>query len=314
MSKALRIGLVGVLLALVVLAPFPGSTRLFRALHNAAHAPVFGCIAVLILTLLRSRSRTRDWKPIAQYAAAFLASAFLGAATELLQIPVARDASLIDLSNDVLGAAAFLTAFAVFDARVQQRVLIKGVLAGAAVLMLTVSALPLLRAALEQVRRESHFPVLADFTRKFDGYYIEENLSALAFEPMPSTWRRQPDEHVLAIEFQSEPWPGVTLDEPSPDWSGYSTLALDVTNPTDVPLALVVRVHDRAHNHEFSDRFNRVFTIAARTRSELRIAVSEIRAAPAGRAMNMREVEALMLFRGEGSGASRMYLSRVWLE
>lgn len=315
MAPALRIGLAGILLALVVLAPLPGSTRLFRALHDSAHAPVFGCIALLILTLLRSQPRTRDWKPAAQYVAAFLSSTFLGAATELLQIPVARDASLLDWRNDVLGSAAFLAAFAAFDPRVPRRAWIKGLLAGVAALAMIASTLPVLQALREQIRRESQFPVLVDFTHRFDGYYVAgSGDAALIFEAMPEAWRRQPQEQALRIEFGEGRWPGVILDEPSPDWSRYATLAIDVTNPTEVPLELVVRVHDRAHNNAFTDRFNRDFSIGPRTRSELRIPLSEIRAAPAGRAMGMQEIEALVLFRDAGSGASRMYLSRAWLE
>jgi hypothetical protein len=314
MATALRIGLAGILLGLVVLAPFPGGTQLLRELHDAAHAPVFGCIAVLVLTLLRSWSGTRDWKPIGQYAVAFLASAFFGAVTELMQIPAARDASLHDWYNDLLGAAAFLAAFAAFDTRVSRRTAIKAALASAAVLIMTASWLPLLHAALEQVRREAQFPMLVDFTRRFDGYYVAANDAILAFEPMPAAWRQQPDERALRISFQSAPWPGVDLHEPSRDWSRHATLVLDVTNPTDVPLAIVVRVNDRAHTNAFSDRFNRRFSIAPHTRTQLRIPLSEIRAAPADRVMNMQEIASLILFREASSEAGQMYLSGVWLE
>ena len=40
----------------VVFAPVPGDTRLLDTLHDAAHGPIFGSIALLVLLWLRGRA------------------------------------------------------------------------------------------------------------------------------------------------------------------------------------------------------------------------------------------------------------------
>ena len=56
-----------------------------------------------------------------QYAIAFIVAVASGIATELAQIADGRDASWIDVRNDVLGALAFLLLFAAFDRHVGAR-------------------------------------------------------------------------------------------------------------------------------------------------------------------------------------------------
>jgi hypothetical protein len=81
-----------------------------------------------------------------------------------------------------------------------------------------------------------------------------------------------------------------------------------------VGLGLIVRIHDRAHTQQVEDRYNERYEIPARTREVLRIPLAKVRQAPAGREMNMEEIDGLIVFRAEGSQAAEMYLTKVWLE
>jgi hypothetical protein len=311
--RVARLLLAGVFVALVVFAPFPGNTRLFRALHDSAHAPIFGCIALLALAALRSHRRFGAWRPAAQYAAALAIAALLGVVTELLQIPAGRDASFFDVRNDVLGAVAFLAAFAAF-AGGPARLASKPVLLLTVVATLTAAMFPAIRSAVELARREAQFPVIADFDRRMDRYYAAEQWAKFERTPLPSPWGASKGEQALHVAFQSGPWPGVDFYELSSDWSGYSTLLVDLTNPTDSTLELVLRVHDRLHTRQFDDRFNERYDVPPRTRAVLRVPLAEIRAAPKGRQMGMHEMAGLILFRTQASKAQEMYLSRLWLE
>ncbi|HWK75843.1 MAG TPA: hypothetical protein VNQ81_16315 [Povalibacter sp.] len=312
--KSLRLSaavIIGILLAAVVFAPVPGRTLGIRTLHDFAHGPIFGCVAVLLLLCIRGDGRLQ-LRPAMQYLLAFFAALALGGLTELAQIPVGRDASWFDLRSDALGAAAFLGIAAAIDGRLRRPVRAFAVLGG--VVLLGIHSTPLATAASEYLRRERAFPVLLDFSQQLDSYFLEPQRARIELQAMPSVWARQPGELALRVEFAAGPWPGIDAAEPGPDWRGYKSLVLDVTNTTDADLAFMLRVHDVHHNYEFDDRFNRMLTVAPRTRSVLRVPVVDIESAPRGRSMDLTQIADFMLFRADGSTAPEMWISRVWLE
>src|SRR5690606_7680685 len=162
---------IGILLCLVVFAPVPGDTRWIKTLHNSAHAPIFGCVALLSLVIIRARPRLATWRPAKQYAVALMVALSLGLLTELLQLPTGRDASLQDALNDVIGAVALLGIFAAFDEQV--RLLrhgraVRAVAAVIGIVALAVAAAPATRVAIKYQQRDHRFPVLADFTERYD--------------------------------------------------------------------------------------------------------------------------------------------------
>lgn len=307
------LGLVCVLLLAVVFAPLPGSTVGIRALHDFAHAPIFGCIALLLLVALRAFPRLDRLPWQRHYSLACIGASVLGGLTELAQIPVGRDSSWLDVRSDVMGAAAFLALFSLFDRRVRRAsIRVAGVIIGVALLVL--HSLPVIIAWLAYARRADAYPVLADYTRAADLYFVEQQRSAAQLVSMPAEWARSPDESALQVSFGAGPWPGLNFFEPAPDWRGHVTLVLDITNPTDEVLHLVFRVHDARHNYAMADRFNRALNVAPRTRMALRMPLAEIAAAPRARTLDLRNVAGVILFRSADSTAPRMYVSRLALE
>ena len=317
LKRRLAMPLVGILLVAVVLAPIPGGTRWIGALHDTAHGPIFGCIAILLLFAMRQWAGAGRWRPWTLYAAAFLGSALLGIATELVQIPVGRDATFSDAALDVLGALGFLVLFAAVDPVLQQ-----GRGSGSRI-MLVLVALPLLYvvvspgvdAAAAYARRADRFPVLADFSAHLDDYFIHPNWSLVTLASAAPEYAQFDGERALRVQFQPGPYTGLDFPEPAPDWSGYTTLALDITNPHASPLELLLRVHDASHTNYEEDRFNKVLHVAPRTRATLRVALEEIRSAPQGRTMDMRRIADLLFFRTDASPAvPDIYVTRIWLE
>lgn len=302
------------LLLIVVFAPLPRSTVVgIRMLHDFAHAPIFGSIALLLLYDIRSVSRLNRLDPGWQYLIALVGTVLFGGLTELAQIPVGRDASWFDVRSDLLGGTAFLSLFAVIDPRMRGRA--NRVLAVAiGVGLLVFHSWPIASAAVAYERRAVSFPVLADFTHRMDLFFVLPQHSELEHVPMGQAWAASPGERTLQVNFGTRDWPGLNLREPAPDWRGYETLVVDVTNPTELPLTLVVRVHDVHHNYQHGDRFNRDFQIAPRTRSVLRMPMAKIESAPTGRRMDMKHIAGVILFRGAPSVAPRMDVSRIWLE
>lgn len=320
MKRALWIALlaIGILLAAVVFAPVPGDTRWIRTLHNSAHAPIFGGVALLVLFVVRAQPRLASLGPVRQYAIALGAALLLGVLTELLQIPAGRDASLEDGLHDGVGAIALLGLFAVFDARVRALSHARPVRVAAAavgIVALAVAAAPATRAAIKYQQRDQRFPVLADFTQRYDRYFILQRSAEFSPARMPAEWAGSEGEKAMRVHLLDGPYPGMDFIEVPPDWSAYSALAVDLTNPTPLSLRLVLRVHDAAHNKQVTDRFNRVFELPPRTRQVIRIPLQDIAAGPRARILDLRHVAGLIIFRTEDSPRPReLYFSRAWLE
>jgi hypothetical protein len=305
------------LLGAVVFAPSMGGGSLWAAtLHNLAHGPIFGCVALIALIGLRGRAWFALQGPARQYLIAFAATALLGAATELAQVPTGRDASWFDLGNDVLGAIAFLSIFAAFDQRragesKSRRQAFARLLGLAA---LAVLFFPLAWTGYAYARRASAFPEIANFAEGIDGGFLHSRYSHIEIAPLPEPWAAFPNERALRIEFQPASWPGIEFKETPPDWRGYDALILDVTNPQRTELEFLVRIDDRAHNWRLVDRYNRRLRIAPATRTTFRIPLSDIETAPRDRTFDLRNVARMLVFQSKNTAPEVMYLSRVWLQ
>ena len=305
-----------ILLLAVVFAPVSGQTRWIYALHDAAHGPIFGCVAVLLMAAMHGYERMPNIGVALEYLAAFVVAVLLGALTEVLQLFVGRDASFMDFRNDTLGILAFLALYAVIDRRVHRqhawrwRVALLVIAAP----LVTVIASPLTDAAAAYNRRAAVFPALADFSRGLDRYFLRVHFATLERKRLPERWARNDAEHALLVRFGSGDYPGIALIEPEPDWREYSVLAVDVVNPTDADLALVLRVHDKQHNNLLDDRFNTRLLVHAKQREVFRIPLQQIRVAPRGRELDLQHVAGVILFATRDSKARQMYVGGVWLE
>ncbi|GFE84586.1 hypothetical protein GCM10011487_65860 [Steroidobacter agaridevorans] len=309
---------IGILLAAVVFAPVPGDTRWIRTLHNSAHAPIFGCVSLLTLFVVRGQPRLAAVGVVGQYALALAAAVILGILTELLQIPSGRDASLEDALHDVIGAVALLGIFAAFDSRVRVSAHSGAVRLAAAtigIVALVVAVAPVTRAAMKYQQRDARFPVLADFTERYDRYFILQQWAEFTPAKLPAPWASQAGEAAMHVELLDGAYPGLDFIELRPDWSGYSTLAVDLTNPTPLALQLVLRVHDAGHNDEPADRFSRRFELSPRTRQIIRIPLQDVATGPSTRELDLRNVAGMIIYRTSNSPrASELYFSRAWLE
>ncbi|MBB6091378.1 hypothetical protein HNQ60_000224 [Povalibacter uvarum] len=298
----------GILLAAVILVPVPGRERWITVLHDFAHAPIFGCVAVAVLLILRASDGLAKRPAWQLYLLALAVAVVLGALTEIIQWIEGRDASWIDLRSDIIGAAAFLGLCAAFDRTFTPRVRAAGIVV--AIALLVWHSKPGLDAIRAYQYRASLEPTLAQFSTARDLYFIDPLRSHARIEPLPSDWSSTGDT-ALRVDFTNERWPGVDFFEPFTDWSRYRTLELDLVNPGDSELRLTLRIHDVNHNNEYADRFNRDFALAPRSRQVVSIPLADIESAPRDRRMNMTRIADLHLFRSDGSSGERMYVVKM---
>jgi VanZ family protein len=271
-----------------------------RTIENAGHLPVFALVTLGLLIVLRNDFKMEGAR---LYALAGLLGAGLGFASEVIQRPLARDASWEDVFSDAVGAVTALALYALFDRRSQLRRGTRWLALVVAVACVLFYVTPLVRMSVAYVHRNGQFPVLADFRSGIELFWI-----------VGYGVNRSIERDALDIEFVSGRFPGVALHEPVADWTAYRTLLVDVENPDVMKLPLTVRVHDRGHGDRYIDLFNRHFELAAGERRMLRIELADIERAPKGRLMNMRHISDIRLFRDDPAGAGRLRIYSLRLE
>jgi hypothetical protein len=275
-------------------------------LNNAAHAPVFGALAIVWLQILRRCSAHGRWR---QYLAAFALSVAIGGLIELIQPAFNRGSESLDLITDALGAFAALAAMAAFEWR-RPWLLVLVVIAVVPVFW------PVGEAAMAYRLRAQGFPTLLGYDARAERYFVHSYGLEIRAAQLPAELRRDDDPQSLRIRIRDGSFPRLTLMEPQPDWRGYSRLMLDVTNPESRPLTLSLRVHDKAHDNRAADRFNRRFTLAAHERRVLAFPIAEVAQSPRSRAMDMSRIASVILFGKNNSELTgrEYYLTRLWLE
>ena len=284
---------------LFVKLPIP-PTYAGRTIENAGHTPLFFLLTLAVLFVLRGDPRFTGVK---LYVLAGLAGAGGGLLTEIIQRPLARDASWEDVGADVVGTICALAVYAMFERNSPLRRWHRWLAMLVAVVCIAVYVTPVLNMTRAYLHRNGEFPVLANFQSRIELYWT-----------VSIGVRREIVADTLEVEFVAEDFPGLSFHEPVPDWSAYQVLVLDVENPAGEPLHLGVRVHDLQHNRQFNDRFNRRFDLAPAERRALRIPLDDIRHGPRNRLLDLRQVSDITLFRGEKSGSNLLRIHTMRLE
>jgi len=284
---------------LFVPLPIP-PTYAGRTIENAGHTPLFLLGTLFILAFLRHDFQVNGAR---LYALAGLIGVGGGLVSEVIQMPLRRDASWEDVFADAMGVLLALALFALFDWRSAFR----GRTRLAALLIVTGCTLnylaPIVSMAYAYIYRDGQFPVLASFKSGAElswivGYGI----------------KREIRQGALDVEFDAAQFPGFSFHEPVPDWRKFKALIVDVENPETRLLKLGLRVHDKGHGRVFIDRFNRKFELAGGERRTLRIPLEEIRRGPRNRLINMGEISDVTLFRLHDSPSQHLRLYSMRLE
>jgi VanZ family protein len=290
-----------VVAALLLFVPLPiPPTYAGRTIENAGHTPLFFIVTLAILFMLRDRPRFAGWR---LYVAAGAIGISLGFLSEVVQRPLARDASWEDVGADAIGSICALAAYALFDRHAGVRRWHRVIAAVVAASCLIVYLSPIYTMTRAYLHRNGQFPVIASFDSRIELYWT-----------MSIGVYRDVVNDALEVIFVAKETPGIGFHEPIPDWTGFGWLVLDVENPANEPLKLGVRVHDKSHNWQYHDRFNREFDLPAGERRSIRISLDEIRRGPRNRPMDMTRISNISLFRGANTGSRHLRIHTIRLE
>lgn len=307
---------IGLLLWLLAVGKPPRPTLFWAELYNLGHIPLFGLIALLALEVSRGLLANPASGQVTHYLAAFVMAALISLVSEILQLGVeGREAEVQDAVHDLIGAICFLAIRSGFDAELwsEKAMPQRGFLIGAAGLALFVAAWPLVALGWHYGMRAAAFPVVVDFDSRWQQPFISSPRADLGRKEAPTAWRHRTGDMVSVIRFRHARWPGVTIREPYPDWSGKSLLRLQIYSPSEESVKLTLRIDDVEHNQEHKDRFNRTFSIEPGL-NDLAVTLDDVRRAPADREMDMRRVAQLILFTNRPSEPFELLISDVWLE
>jgi hypothetical protein len=171
-----------------------------------------------------------------------------------------------------------------------------------------------LGTAIAYAWRDASFPAIADFSSARSLHFATTDGTGASIAELPAPWSRQTGERALALRYDPAHPPAVQITEPSPDWRGFNTITVDLTNAGPAELNLVFRILDVVHDWTHEDRANIPLVIPPMTRTTVRVALEAIQSAPARRRMDLARIDNVMVFGRPPAASGVLYVSRIGLE
>ncbi|HSF09586.1 MAG TPA: hypothetical protein VLA60_09230 [Nitrospirales bacterium] len=318
MVPGLTLALVGSIALLWI--PVPSHTILLKAFYDFCHFPLFGGVAILLLYLARQLGEPRGWSVGRQYGTACIGALTLGALTEGVQsFSSSRFAEWSDFCRDVSGAVAALGMYVTYDSRFTGRVATwrlapRKHLVHAGVGLLVVIALsPVVVWTYAYWDRATRFPSLVQFSSAWEMMFVKGRDCAVQVVPPPAGWEKSRVDTVGHMVCSPAHYPGIRLEEPYPDWRGFSHFRVEVYSELPEARSLTVRIDDAPHNHGYADRFNRAVIISPGL-NHLHILLDDIRHAPLGRELDLGAIKNVRLFAISPPEEFSLYVDNIRLE
>lgn len=296
----------------------PGYTRMWKAVGDAGHIPLFGLmsLAFLGLSYIFLKNKFKDIR--SHYLAALIATALVGTLSEIMQINTNRDADINDFLRDVGGAISFLSLYVTYDPRLKEvrrkwgRKLTFWAW-GISLLFITICSLTIGLVTVAYIERYQAFPIICDFEHGWQERFLILCDAELKLVPAPSGWKGAGQGHVGRVVFNHATYPGFHIKEPYPDWRNYSTLAFEIYSELDTTVTLNVRVDDSHHRGLYQDRYNTVIRINPGL-NRINIPLAKVQNGPKSRKMDMIAIRAIGLFASRPPAPFTLYLDNFRLE
>ncbi len=303
-------------LSAALLLPFDtGQSEIEKVLTDASHAPLFAAVSIAVLKIMQSPGMSTNAHR-GLYIKAFFISLTLGVFGEIAQLLFTsnRHAQVKDVIVDGCGAMAGLCLLARHDKQLQLNARYRRALMPLVLSASLIVVAPIAWSGAFYAKRRLQAPELATFESRLGYHFLSAgNAEAIRAMVPPQFTTRTGELALYIVPKLDSRWAGITLEELLPDWNAYDRLEIEIVNPNDAALEIFLRIDDRSHNQEFTDRFNRSLTVAPKQRSILTVMMSDIRSAPATRLMETAEMSRLVLFQDTQRNALAFYLCSLRL-
>lgn len=274
---------------------------IFPELINSGHAFVFFSANLFLLKLLFGSSANSK-----QIALVSMISLTVGILIEIVQPYFGRNRSAIDLYYDVVGIC-FSSIFYLRKNSSPKKTLYSTLI----FFVCLASAIPAFRLWLWWQINQS--PTLLNFERNWESYSYSIDRE-VSLERIPATNELEKNNHIGELRFGiSTAYPGFSLDHPKTDWSTYKTLSWEISSKHDHIIKMNLRVHDRNHNQEYSDRFNYRFEVKPGL-NKFKLSLKEIKTSPESRIMEMDKIQNIKFFLTKPKVSTTIYIDNVQLQ
>jgi VanZ family protein len=263
-------------------------SRIIDAILSFGHLLLFGAISLVTIWVFNKGK----WQIRQEYlyTGVWIVTTSIGALTECIQafIPY-RHFRVGDILTDSLGSVIFLTFYHSFQKdTIHKNIVLMRIIAFTLMIML---AYPIFAAALDTWEMERNFPLLSSF----ETYFEMSRWMNIQSELVRSKLHPTDGKYSLKVFFHPGEYPGMSMNYLQHDWRGYKRLAFDVILEGSSPLKITVRVNDKKHNNEYTDRFNKSFELLPGL-NHISIDIMNIMRSPKGRTMDLTEITNICVF------------------
>jgi hypothetical protein len=274
-------------LAVLLLAPLPADTLWLRELFNSGHSIVFFFITLILFEYVSIR--LRGFHPVITFLVVLATAFMIGVFIEMTQGLLQREASVSDLGRNLYGIITGLCLAIYFR---QKAWYYRLALVSVMLICLFLGGYSLIEISWNYYQRGKAFPLLTEFEKPWTKSFVRFNKAAF----QGGVLKKNPLE-ASRFKFRFEPglYPGVSIMEPEDNWSGYRSLHFDVFSTNIDNVKMVLRVHDKQHNQDYRDRFNRHFILQPGL-NRIVVGLAEIRDAPYNRKIDMVNIAGIELF------------------
>jgi len=119
--------------------------------------------------------------------------------------------------------------------------------------------------------------------------------------------------HSLKLELFPDEYPGVSPWIEKKDWRTYESLNLDIYNPEEREMNIVIRIDDREDSPDYDDRYNHSFALIPGL-NRINIPLNTLVTSGTKRNLNLKTIQALVIFMVSPSERHRIYMDYVRLE
>lgn len=285
LSQIVQFGLLFIFIALLFVGgPQLFDTRSFKNFWDLGHIAMF---ALLTAIIIRDSKWLNKKKLIVQFILIISFTIVLGALIEGIQLLIGRTSEFIDIWRSIVGS---LIAFVFFKDYSNKNKIVVNIAKVFVLFLLLVAAWPLIKSVTDEIQAQIDFPVIGDFENAFEleKWYGHSYLSIDDEFVVHGNCSLKAD--LLTIKYS-----GISISYFPADWKQYSKLKFNVYNSDDESLQLTCRLHDKYHNNNYNDRFNKTFTFNPGW-NEIAIKLEDIINAPADRLMDISEMKNFALF------------------
>jgi len=264
--------------------PDDHSCRSFKAVWNLGHLLYYAILPLLIFSFPLKIVNNQVTRALI----VVLITLLLGVLVEIIQNGLNRTPDVGDLYRNMLGASVAILFFLPNREFISRVALIA--LKGIVIILILIQLVPVGIALVDEQQARFDYPILADFQTPFQaGRWTGRT----AFRVVNTIDR--PGNYALDVTLTTAKYSGANLKYFPEKWEPYTWFEFSVYNPSMEPLTLICRIHDKDHNNEYNDRFNRSYLFAHGWNS-VQISLEEIREAPEGRQMDLTRICSVTIF------------------